>query len=395
MTSAATGALSRRRGVNTLPCMSAQPAEVHVRGAGGTEVPDNINIHTTAGKLEDLTRRADAAVHAGSQAAVDKRHAQGKKTARERIEALLDPGSFVELDQLARHRSRNFNLHENRPYGDGVVTGPGTIDGRQVCVFAQDFTVFGGSLSGAFAEKICKVMDLALTVGDNTARIAGVSREEADAWAFESHRRAVRAIDEGRFDAEVVPVTLPDGSPFSVDEHPRRSSSLEKLASLPLLNPDLEGAVTTAGNSSGLNDAAAALVLTSRDYAEAHGLTPLAAIRGWASIGLDPVETGLAPTKALPAAVGKAGIALGDLDSVEINEAFASMAVASTRILGLDHERVNVNGSGCSLGHPIACTGARMIVTMVNELIRTDAQWGAVAMCAAGGMGSATVIERL
>ncbi|MFN8040744.1 MAG: thiolase family protein [Acidimicrobiales bacterium] len=237
--------------------------------------------------------------------------------------------------------------------------------------------------------------NMALTVGDNTARIAGVTREEADAWAFESHRRAVQAIDEGRFDAEVVPVTLPDGSQLTVDEHPRRSSSLEKLASLPLLNPDLEGAVTTAGNSSGLNDAAAALVLTSRAYADAHGLTPLAAIRGWASIGLDPVETGLAPTKALPAAVAKAGVSLGDLDSVEINEAFASMAVASTRILGLDPEQVNVNGSGCSLGHPIACTGARMIVTMVNELIRTDAQWGAVAMCAAGGMGSATVIERL
>lgn len=237
--------------------------------------------------------------------------------------------------------------------------------------------------------------NMALTVGDNTARIAGVSRQEADEWAFESHRRAVQAIDEGRFDAEVVPVALPGGGRFEVDEHPRRNSSVEKLASLPLLNDGLEGAVTTAGNASGLNDAAAALVLCSRDYAQAHGLTPLAAIRGWASIGLDPVETGLAPTKALPKALAKAGIGLADLQSVEINEAFASMAVASTRILGLDHDIVNVNGSGCSLGHPIGCTGARMLVTMVNELCRTDAQWGAVAMCAAGGMGSATIIERL
>jgi len=237
--------------------------------------------------------------------------------------------------------------------------------------------------------------NMALTVGDNTARIAGVTREEADAWAFESHRRAVRAIDEGRFDHEIVPVPLPGGGHFGVDEHPRRNSSLEKLASLAVLNADLPGAITTAGNSSGLNDAAAALVLCSRDFAETHGLTPLAAIRGWGSVGLDPAETGLAPTKALPLAVRKAGIELTDLQSVEINEAFASMAVASTRILGLDHEIVNVNGSGCSLGHPIACTGARMIVTMVNELIRADQQWGAVAMCAAGGMGSATVIERL
>jgi acetyl-CoA C-acetyltransferase len=237
--------------------------------------------------------------------------------------------------------------------------------------------------------------NMALTVGDNTARIAGVTREQADAWAFESHQRAIRAIDEGRFDNEIVPVDLPGGGQFTVDEHPRRNSSLEKLASLPLLNPDVAGAVTTAGNASGLNDAAAALVLCSRSFAEAHGLRPLATIRGWASAGVDPVETGLAPTHALPKALAKAGIAISDLQSVEINEAFASMAVASTRILGLDPEIVNVNGSGCSLGHPIGCTGARMIVTMVNELIRTDAQWGAVAMCAAGGMGSATVIERV
>ena len=237
--------------------------------------------------------------------------------------------------------------------------------------------------------------NMALTVGDNTARIAGVTREQADAWAFESHQRAIRAIDEGRFDNEIVPVELPGGGQFTTDEHPRRNSSLEKMASLSLLNPDLEGAVTTAANSSGLNDAAAALVMVSRDYAQAHGLKPLAVIRGWASAGVDPAETGLAPTKALPKALAKAGITIADLQSVEINEAFASMAVASTRILGLDHEIVNVNGSGCSLGHPIGCTGARMIVTMVNELIRSDAQWGAVAMCAAGGMGSATVIERV
>ncbi|MBI4944054.1 MAG: acyl-CoA carboxylase subunit beta [Actinobacteria bacterium] len=138
----------------------AEPAS-----AGGTEIPSDIDIHTTAGKLADLERRADEAINAGSAKAVEKRHAQGKKTARERIDALLDEGSFVELDQLARHRSRNFGLHHNRPYGDGVVTGHGTIDGRQVCVFAQDFTVFGGSLGEVFGEKIVKVMDLAMKIG--------------------------------------------------------------------------------------------------------------------------------------------------------------------------------------------------------------------------------------
>jgi propionyl-CoA carboxylase beta chain len=123
------------------------------------------DIHTTAGKLADLRLREEAALHAGSARAVEKRHAQGRKTARERIEALLDEGSFVELDQFARHRTRNFGMDEQRPYGDGVVTGHGTIDGRPVCVFSQDFTVFGGSLGEVFGEKIVKVMDLAMKIG--------------------------------------------------------------------------------------------------------------------------------------------------------------------------------------------------------------------------------------
>lgn len=235
----------------------------------------------------------------------------------------------------------------------------------------------------------------ALGVGDNAARIAGVTREQADEWAYSSHMNAIRAIDEGRFDNEIVPVTLPDGSLFSTDEHPRRNSSLEKLASLPVLNPQYDWATTTAGNASGLNDAAAALTLVSPEFAKAHGLKPLAVIRGWASIALEPEETGLTPEPAMRKALAKAGLSVADLQAVEINEAFASVAVAATRRLGLDPSIVNQNGSGCSLGHPIGCTGTRMIVTMLNELERLDAQFGAVAMCAAGGMGSATVIERV
>ncbi len=131
----------------------------------GTDVPDDIDIHTTAGKVADLDRRLDEAVHAASARAVEKQHAKGKMTARERIEVLFDEGSFVELDELARHRSTAFGLQERRPYGDGVVTGYGTIDGRQVCVFSQDFTIFGGSLGEVYGEKICKVMDLAIRTG--------------------------------------------------------------------------------------------------------------------------------------------------------------------------------------------------------------------------------------
>jgi propionyl-CoA carboxylase beta chain len=131
----------------------------------GTDVPDDIDIHSTAGKLTDLERRLEEAVHAGSEKAVEKQHAKGRQTARERIGMLFDEGTFVELDELARHRSVAFALEKNRPYGDGVITGYGTVDGRQVCVFSQDFTVFGGSLGEVYGEKITKVMDLAITTG--------------------------------------------------------------------------------------------------------------------------------------------------------------------------------------------------------------------------------------
>jgi len=144
---------------------AATPSDQPGQPGEGTEVPSDIDIHSTAGKGQDLARRLDEAVHAGSQRAIEKQHKKGKKTARERVLELLDEDSFVELDELARHRSTAFGMEQNRPYGDGVVTGYGTIDGRQVCVFAQDFTVFGGSLGQVFGEKIVKVMDLAMKTG--------------------------------------------------------------------------------------------------------------------------------------------------------------------------------------------------------------------------------------
>jgi acetyl-CoA acetyltransferase family protein len=239
--------------------------------------------------------------------------------------------------------------------------------------------------------------DMSITVGWNTAQQANVTREEMDHWAYESHMRAVRATDEGRLEEEIFPieVTRRDGETviFQVDEHPRRGTTLEKLASLAPLHPEIEGFSITAGNSSGLNDASAAMVIVDSDYAQENGLEPLAIVRSWASAGVPPAETGLGPTHAIPKALKRAGLTVGDIDLVEINEAFASMAVASSRILGFPHEIVNVNGSGCSLGHPVACTGARMIVTLLYELRRRGGGYGVASMCAGGGMGSATVIE--
>jgi acetyl-CoA acetyltransferase family protein len=240
-------------------------------------------------------------------------------------------------------------------------------------------------------------MDMSITVGWNAAVKANVTREEMDAWALRSHQRAVAAIDSGAFEDEIFPVDVVgrDGTKrtFAVDEHPRRDTSMEKLASLKPLHPEIEGFSITAGNASGANDAAAALVLVDRAFAEERGLEPMAVVRSWASVGVPPADTGLAPTKAIPKALRRAGIEIDDVDLWEINEAFASMCVATTRILGIDESIVNVLGSGCSLGHPVAATGARMVTSLVNELRRRGGGTGVASMCAGGGMGSALVVE--
>jgi acetyl-CoA C-acetyltransferase len=241
--------------------------------------------------------------------------------------------------------------------------------------------------------------DMSITVGWNTAEQCGITREDQDEWAYHSHMRAIAATDEGRLRDEIFGVEVGAGKGetrvFDVDEHPRRDTTLERLAALPVLHPEIPGFSITAGNSSGLNDAAAALVVCDADYATAHGLEVLARVRSWASAGVPPAETGLGPTVAVPKALDRAGLTTSDVALVELNEAFASMAVACSRILGFPHEIVNVNGSGCSLGHPVAATGARMLTTLVHELRRRDGGIGVATMCAGGGMGSATVIEVL
>jgi len=231
-------------------------------------------------------------------------------------------------------------------------------------------------------------MDMSITVGWNAAVKAGVSREEMDEWALGSHRKAIQAIDEGRFKHEIMPIKTPHGV-FEVDEHPRRDTTLEKLAALKPLHPEIEDFSITAGNACGANDGAAILGIAS----DRLGLPALATIRSWASVGVDPASTGLAPVEAIPKALARARLSLADVDLFEINEAFASMCVATIKLLDLDPERVNPSGSGCSLGHPVAATGARMLVTLVHELRRRGGGIGVAAMCAGGGMGSATVIE--
>jgi acetyl-CoA C-acetyltransferase len=240
-------------------------------------------------------------------------------------------------------------------------------------------------------------MDMSLTVGHNTAVEMGITRSDMDEWALESHRKAIAAIDDGRLAGEIVPLKIDRGEEgvtvFEVDEHPRRGGTLEKLASLRSLHPEIEGFEVTAASSAGLNDAAAGVVLMSADLARERGLTPLATVRSWASVGVEPARTGMGPVYAIPKALGLAGLTVGDVDLWEINEAFASVPIAATRALGIDPAIVNPVGSGCSLGHPISASGARMVISLVNELARRGGGIGVAAMCAGGGMGGAVVLD--
>jgi acetyl-CoA acetyltransferase family protein len=239
--------------------------------------------------------------------------------------------------------------------------------------------------------------DMSITVGWNTAKAAGITREEMDAWAARSHQRAVAAIDAGKFLDEIVPMKVesPDGSvvDFSVDEHPRRDTTAEKLAGLKVMHPEIEGFSITAGNASGTNDAAAGVALVDRDYAVANELGVMATVKAWGAAGVAPRDTGLGAVKVIGKVLDRAGLKPSDVALWEINEAFASVPIAACKEYGLDEDLVNFSGSGCSLGHPIAASGARMVTTLVYELQRRGGGIGVAAMCAGGGQGGAVIVE--
>jgi len=218
------------------------------------------------------------------------------------------------------------------------------------------------------------------------SRELGISREEQDGWALRSHERAVNAIDEGLFREEIVPV-----GDLEVDEGPRRDTSLEKLSRLrPVFDPE---GTTTAGNAPGVNDGAGALVLTSEEFARERGLEPLATIVSQAYVADDFAYLARTPAKAGARALEKAGKTIGDVERVELNEAFSSVVLNSAKMLGADPERVNVNGGAVALGHPIGASGARILGTMIYELRRNGGGLGLAAICSGGGQGDAVLIE--
>jgi acetyl-CoA acetyltransferase family protein len=234
---------------------------------------------------------------------------------------------------------------------------------------------------------------------ENVAERHGISRSDQDAFALRSHQRALAAREAGRFDDELVPVTVPaarrGGEPQTIaeDEGPRADTTLERLASLP---PAFrEGGSVTAGNASTLNDGAACLVMASPAGAGALGRQPLARVIATGAAGVDPAYMGIGPIPAIRKALASAGLELDDIDLIEINEAFAAQVLACVRELGVDEDRLNVNGGAIAIGHPLGCSGARLIGTLAWELRRRGGRYGVAALCIGVGQGLATVIEAL
>ena len=230
------------------------------------------------------------------------------------------------------------------------------------------------------------------------ARQYGITREQSDVFALASQQKAEAAQKAGRFEAEIAPVTLTERGKtvlVTVDEHPRAGTTIEALRKLPLTFPRVEGhdGIITAGSASGITDGGAALVLASGEFAASRGLTPMATITGWASAGVDPRIMGIGPVPAIQKLTERTGLTLAHFDLVELNEAFAAQALAVLRDVPIPADRLNVNGGAIALGHPIGATGARMVVTLIYELMRRGQKQGLATLCVSGGMGMAMAVE--
>ncbi|HLU04436.1 MAG TPA: acetyl-CoA C-acyltransferase [Advenella sp.] len=237
-----------------------------------------------------------------------------------------------------------------------------------------------------------------LETAENLRRAFAISRAEQDALACESHLRASRAIAAGKFTNEILPIEV-NGKVVDMDEHPRADTTVEKLATLkPVLLPQDPEATVTAGNSSGQNDAACFCLVASQDMVEKLNLTPQAEILDWSVAGVPAATMGLGPVPAIQKVLDSTGLSLADMDRIEINEAFAAQVLACTRAMNFgkdDFKRLNVNGSGISLGHPIGATGARLVTSLANELQASGARYGLVSLCIGGGQGMAAIIRNM
>ena len=319
--------------------------------------------------------------------------------------ASLRAGLPVEVSALTINRFCSSGLQAIAMAAERIMTG-----GAEVIVAggteSMSMIPMGGHKISPNPWLVNHYPDAYLSMGLTAERLAhrfGITREQSDEFSLQSHRKAVAAIQAGKFDDEVVPVTVrftsPNGSKpkkheivFKVDEGPRADTSIEALSGLKAAF-HAKG-IVTAGNSSQMSDGAAAAVVMSAERAQALGIKPLARYLSFATAGYKPEEMGLGPVFAIPKALKMAGLKLSDIEVIELNEAFAAQSLAVIKEAGIDPEKVNPNGGAIALGHPLGCTGAKLTATIIREMNRRNSRYGMVTMCVGGGMGAAGIFER-
>jgi acetyl-CoA acyltransferase len=320
--------------------------------------------------------------------------------------ASLRAGLPVEVSAVTINRFCSSGLQAIAMAAEGIIAGRAEV---MVAGGTESMSMIpmGGHKVSANPWLVGNYPDAYLSMGLTAERLAkrfGITREQADEFSFNSHKKAIAAIQAGRFEDEIVPVpvsfTTPNGSKpkrmeivFKVDEGPRADTSMEALASL---RPAFHAKGTvTAGNSSQTSDGAAAAVVMSADKAKQLGIEPLVRFVSFATAGYKPEEMGLGPVYAIPKALKQAGLKLEEIDVIELNEAFAAQALSVIKEGGLDPAKINPNGGAVALGHPLGCTGAKLTATIIRELKRRNARYGLVTMCIGGGMGAAGIFENI
>jgi 3-oxoadipyl-CoA thiolase len=381
------------------------------RGALSSVRPDDLAAHVIGAAVErngiDPELIADVYMGAANQSGEDNRNVA-------RMGALLAglpvsvPGATVNRLcasglEAVNQAARAIKLDEGEVYLAGGVESmsraPWVVPKPEAALPRGEQTMYDTTLGWRLVNPRMAAAHSTESMGETAENVAerfGISREAQDAFAVRSHERAIAATRDGRFADEIVALEVANGAGprlVEVDEGPREDASLERLAKLrPAFR---EGGSVTAGNASSLNDGAACLVLASESGAERIGAEPLARVVSFGVAGVDPAYMGIGPVEAIPRALAAAGLSLEQIDLIELNEAFAAQVLACVADLGIDEERLNVNGGAIALGHPLGCSGARLTATLAHEMRRRDARYGLVALCIGVGQGLATVIERV
>jgi acetyl-CoA acyltransferase len=373
------------------------------RGTLSVMRPDELGASAIKGALDRVPQLETSSIDDVIMGCAMPEGEQGMNVARI---ASLRAGIPVEASAVTINRFCSSGLQAIAYGAERIMLGQGSAavaGGTE----SMSMVPMGGNKISPNPALVSSYPDVYLSTGlvaENHARESKISRQEQDEFALRSHQRAVAAIEQGKFKNEIVPVTvqlvIPNGGKpavkelaFDTDEGPRRDTSLEALAKLkPAFH--VSGSVT-AGNSSQTSDGGAAVILTSAQLAKERGLTPLARFVGYATAGVAPELFGIGPVPAIRKVLKQTGLSLDQIDLIELNEAFAAQALACMKELGLDPDKVNVNGGAIALGHPLGCTGAKLTATLVNELHRRKARYGMVTMCVGGGMGAAGIFERL